>query len=62
MTNEEWLMRCAARYEARAGLHLTQARGLAEISLDADEDGDFADDPERAADEDMDCWTDDGEE
>lgn len=61
MDKETWLTRCAARYETRAGLHLNQARSLANLALEEDEHGDFADDPEGAADEDMSYWTDDGE-
>jgi hypothetical protein len=62
MDKETWITRCAGRYETRAGLHLKQARELAEIALEEDKDGDFSDTPEDAADEDMNCWDDDGEE
>ncbi len=60
MDREEWLTRCAARYETRAGLHLNVARELAEIALDS-VDGDLSQCPEDGADADMDEWTDDGE-
>ncbi len=75
MEREEWLTRCTARYETRAGLHLKQARELAEIALDAlfecapevldqEQIPGFLDanGPEDEADGDMDCWDDDGEE
>jgi len=74
MEREEWLMRCAARYETRAGLHLKQAQELAEIALAGlfecapevlapEQIPGFLDanGPEDEADDDMDCWDDDGE-
>jgi len=76
MTREEWLTRCAARYEERAGLHLKPARDFAEIALQGlidtsepaglqpEDEAAFLDanSPEEEADGDMDCWTDDGDE
>lgn len=61
MNREEWLTRCAARFEVRAGMHLTEARGFAEAVLENLND-DTSESPEEAADEDMSCWTDDGYE
>lgn len=74
MEREEWLRRCAARYETRAGLHLKQAQELAEIALDGlfdcepealspEQVSGFLDAnrPEDEADGDMDCWDNDGE-
>ena len=61
MDKETWLTRCAARYETRAGLHLKQARELAEIAL-AEEisAGRGLDaDPEASADADLECWEND---
>lgn len=61
MDREEWLERCAARYESRGGLTSSEALEAATVALEADEDGDFTDDPEAAADADMACWDDDGD-
>ena len=61
MDREEWITRCAARFETRGGLHLIEARGFAEAALENLND-DTAESPEDAADEDMSCWTDDGED
>lgn len=57
MDKEEWLTRCAARFETRAGLSLELARSFAEVSLEI-VDGDLTENPEDAADEEMNCWTD----
>lgn len=56
MLEQEWLTRCAARYAARAGLNEGEAMDAAKATRGADADGDFSEDPEGAADEDMDCW------
>ena len=55
MDKEEWLTKCAARFETRGGLHLKQARGFAEAALE-NLDGDLTENPEEAADEDMTRW------
>lgn len=60
MDKEEWLTTCAARFETRAGLNLELARSFAEASLEV-VDGDLTENPEDAADEEMSCWTDDGD-
>lgn len=61
MDREEWLARCAARYESLGGLTASQALEAAAVALDAYEEGDFTEDPEDAADADMECWDDDGD-
>ena len=55
----EWLARCAAQYKKRAELEQKDCAYLANVALDEDKDGDFTDDPEGAADADMECWDDD---
>lgn len=69
MTKDEWISRCAARYQERAGLASEQAKEAAEACFDAEsgEPGFELSElvgyrPEDSADEDMNCWTDDGEE
>lgn len=57
MEKEEWIRRCAARFEQRGGLHLNQARDFAEACLE-NLDGDLTENPEDAADEDMTYWGD----
>lgn len=57
MTKDEWITRCAARFVSRGGLDETRAREFAEACFEND-DGDFVDDPEGSADEDMSCWSD----
>ena len=66
MTKDEWIARCAARYQERAGLTPYQAEIAAKACFDAESEGsDFAFSeaveyrPEDCADEDMSCWTDD---
>lgn len=61
MDREEWLMRCAARYETVAGLHLKQARELAEIALEEEISAGpgLSSDPEASADADLECWDND---
>lgn len=61
MTREEWLDRCAARYRDLGFMTWNLSRDLADLALQEDHDGDFFEDPEGAADEDMSYWTDDGE-
>lgn len=61
MEKEEWLSKCAAHYEKYAAMPAKDAMFLAIIALEEDKDGDFTDDPEGAADADMECWDDDGE-
>lgn len=69
MTKDEWISRCAARYQDRAGLTPEQAKDAAEACFDAEsmelgfefsEVAEYC--PEDCADNDMSCWTDDGEE
>lgn len=55
MDKEEWLMKCAARFETLGGLHIKQARDFAEAALE-NLDGDLTENPEEAADEDMTRW------
>lgn len=62
MDKQEWIDRCAARYINRAGLDKKTAEEMALVcytqAMDDDDDLDqFT--PEDAADEDMDCWTND---
>ncbi|MDB5814012.1 MAG: hypothetical protein JWN23_1129 [Rhodocyclales bacterium] len=57
---EEWIARCKAQYAKRAGLTENEAQACAEVSFDEDGDDDDVT-PEEAADNDMDCWDDDGE-
>jgi hypothetical protein len=59
MEKEEWLRKCAAQYEKCAAMPAKDAFFLAVIALDEDKDGDFTDNPEWAADADMECWDDD---
>lgn len=65
MDEEQWLTRCAARYETRALVHLNVARGFARATLEVAKEDDweyYRDKPEEAADEDMSHWDDDGEQ
>lgn len=64
MTKDEWITRCAARYQERAGLTPEQAREAAEACFYAEsgEPGfEFSEaveyQPENCADEDMSYWT-----
>lgn len=52
---EEWIARCKTQYAKRAGLTEDEAQAFDEDGTDADVT------PEEAADNDMDCWDDDGE-
>lgn len=54
-TADEWVMRCAARYQQRGGMAPKEAVSAAEASLE-NLDGDISENPEDAADEDMTCW------
>ena len=58
MDKEEWLKRCEAQFEKRTGNKYFKeaARACYNEMLE-----DFEDDPEGAADEEMSCWDDDGE-
>lgn len=58
MKINDWINRCAARYEQRAGLSKKEARIAAFVSLTSTEDVDVTTEetPEEFADEDMDCW------
>jgi hypothetical protein len=58
MEREEWLTRCAARYEACSGLTKEQARDCAEIALDEEISAGTGlnADPEASADADLECW------
>jgi hypothetical protein len=65
MTKSEWIAQCAAQYVARAGLTQEQANDAAQEcwdGLEVQDDDEIAADPQEYADDDMDCWTDDGEE
>lgn len=65
MTKTEWIERCAAQYMKRGGLTQDQATEAAQVTYAAEiGEGETEEtrDPEEAADDDMDCWTDDGEE
>lgn len=55
MTKEEWLNRCAARYQQRSGMEAGEAMKAAEASLE-NLDNDVTENPEDAADEDLTCW------
>lgn len=56
-TADEWVMRCAVRYQQRGGMNPKEAVNAAESSLE-NLDGDISENPEDAADEDMTCWQD----
>ena len=58
MDKEEWLKRCEAQFEKRTGDK--DFSEIVQICYDENLE-DFADDPEGAADEEMSCWDDDGE-
>lgn len=55
ISKDEWLQRCAARYQHRAGIEASEAMSCAEASLE-NLDGDLTENPEEAADEDLTCW------
>lgn len=60
LPKEEWLRRYIARMMARSGMSEDHARANAESFWESVFDWD--DSPEEAADEDMNCWEDDGDE
>lgn len=64
LSPEEWKRRYAARIIACASWNERAAMHCAEAGYEVMRDGceEFADDPEGAADEEMSCWTDDGDE
>jgi len=59
MDKDEWLRRCSVQFQTITGLPEKDAAYLAIIELEEDVDGDFADDPEGAADSEMSYWDDD---
>ena len=66
MTKDEWIARCAARYQERAGMTPEQANEAAKACFEAESgETEFSEAveyrPEDCADEDMSCWTDDGD-
>ena len=61
MTEDEWKTRCAAQYMKRGGLTQEQANEAAEVCFESRDLTEENYSPEEEADEDMDCWTDDGE-
>ncbi len=69
MTKDEWVARCANRYQERAGLTPEKAMEAAEACFDAASGGPGVEllelvgyDPEDFADDDISSWTNDGEE
>ena len=66
MNKEQWIARCAARYQERENLTPEQAKSAAEANLKAEIDSDlsfeFSEEigfrPEDYADEDIACWMD----
>lgn len=58
LSKDEWISRCAAQYVKRGGLMPEQAMGVAEITFES-QSALGESDPEQAADDDMDCWSDD---
>lgn len=60
MTDDEYMRRLRARFVERGG---EGADAVADgVDVDTWRKDDFADDPEGAADEEMDYWSDDGDE
>lgn len=57
---EEWITRCKAQFVKRAALDDGQAQVCAEVAYDNEEDFNLYT-PEESADNEMDCWDDDGE-
>lgn len=57
MDKNEWMARCAARYQQRAGMEAGEAMQAAEASLE-NLGNDLTENPEDAADEDLTCWQD----
>ncbi|NKF21562.1 hypothetical protein [Solimonas marina] len=63
LTKAEWIDRCAKRYRDVGGLSEDLAKSAAEVAYEVeDEDWGPRGDPEEAADEDMSCWDDDGDQ
>lgn len=63
MTKEEWLNACAAQYVKRADVNQIDAAIFAEACAGTQEGPvDSWQEPEDAANDDMDCWDADGEE
>ena len=64
MFKSEWIATCAARYIERGGLSQDEATEAALNCWDGlgvNDDDEIAAGPQDYADDDMDCWTDDGE-
>lgn len=64
MTKDEWKIRCAAQYIRRGGLTPEDANAAAQEtfdSLDSEFDALVACNPERSANDNMDCWENDEE-
>lgn len=59
---EEWITRCAKRYIERAGMPVENAFEAARVNYDETAGLGLNILPEDAADDDMGCWTDDGDE
>jgi len=59
MTRGQWILECAARFHEVAGTDHLQSMQLAETQLDDCCEGDLTSDPVEAADDEMDCWTND---
>jgi hypothetical protein len=59
LTEAEWMSRLRQRFIDRAG---EGADAVADAVSFAEWSDGFEDDPEGAADEEMSCWTDDGDE
>lgn len=65
ITSEEWQRRCAARYMERGGVLEHAAMDMARATWECVNEGVKPADvvgPEEAADDDMACWEDDGDE
>lgn len=64
MDRYEWLRLCAEQYESRGGMTPEQARESAQIALEVELEcgAGLSTDPVAAADADIDCWDNDGDE
>jgi hypothetical protein len=61
MTKEKWLADCAARFKQRVSdMTDEEAKWQADLALES-VDGDLTEHPSDCADEELSCWTDDGE-
>lgn len=58
MDKEEWLQRCEAQFDKRVRDDKANWKDAAEVLFDEMHDC-FPDDPEGAADEEMNCWDED---